>query len=89
VKLHYLSGFKELAQSVFQSFGDLSSDSSKTWINTSDVIPTQKTDSAIVTIGHLMKNDVELLTVLKCRMLQPRDYCVLLALPSGKDTSVS
>jgi hypothetical protein len=30
-----------------------------------------------------MKNDPDLIKLMKSRMMQPRDFCVLLALPAG------
>ena len=77
VNLHYLSGFQELAQIVFQRLTELSSSTKPTTF-----------DSPEISIGHTMKNDPDLINLLKSRMLQPRDFCVLLALPAGFSNQV-
>ena len=85
VKLHYLSGLKELSQSVFHSL----SDSARKLSTTSfEAIQAFGATTSKLRIDHYMKNDPELLTSLKCRMMQPRDYCVLLALQSEWSSKV-
>lgn len=44
--------------------------------------------SAELPMDHTMSEEAELLNLLKSRMLQPRDYCVLLATPVGMTPQV-
>jgi hypothetical protein len=72
VNLHYLNGFQELAQIVFQRLTELSTSNKPTSFGSPEI-----------PIDHSMKNDPDLIKLLKSRMIQPRDFCVLLALPAG------